>query len=173
MNLLLLGGNSLHNRDWLADVERELAPLFERTYMHHYAHWQAGEGNIELGLELPRVQQAATSLDEYGVFAKSAGTLLALKGIAEGALAPKWCVFTGVPLAFGQGSGFAMDAWLAASTVPTHFLQNTNDPTAGFAELKAYLATHAKPGYQLTELPGDTHDYRDFAALKAAITSFL
>lgn len=173
MNLLLLGGNSLHNRDWLSEVEREVAPLFERTYMHRYAHWQAGEGNIELGLELPRVQQAAAALGDYGVFAKSAGTLLTLKGIAEGGLAPKWCVFTGVPLAFGQGNSFVMDTWLAANSAPTHFLQNTNDPTASFAELKTYLATHTKPGYRLTELPGDSHEYRDFAAIKAAITSFL
>lgn len=173
MNLLLFGGNSLHNRDWLAEVAREVAPLFGSTHMHQYAHWEAGEGSIDLDSELRVASAQATQLDEYGVFAKSAGALLTLKGIAEGTLTPKWCVLVGLPLNFARQNDFAAATWLTATTVPVIVLQNTDDPTAGFAEVRDFLAAHAGTNVSVRELPGDSHEYRDFAAIKTAITSFL
>lgn len=173
MNLLLLGGNSPHNRDWLAEVERELTPLFEQIYTHQYAHWRTGQGSIDLAQELSQVQQAVEKRGPYGIFAKSAGALLALKGIAEGKLTPKWCVLVGLPLHFAEDNGITAAEWLAANTVPIRILQNTNDPTASFTEVHSFLEMHGSSHISLTELPGDTHDYRDFAAIKTAITSFL
>ncbi len=52
MELILLAGNSLHNKAWIETVEREMRPLFSSTLIHEYEHWKTGRGMIDLDLEL-------------------------------------------------------------------------------------------------------------------------
>jgi predicted alpha/beta-hydrolase family hydrolase len=170
MHAVLLGGNSKNNQPWIRQVAGAFAPLFESCIVHEYAHWQSGAGshfidfNKELTLLAPKVQD----LGEYIIFAKSVGTVLTAKGIQAGSLAPKGCIFTGVPLLLIKREAYPFTAILQAYRHPTLFVQNTSDPAGSFVEVKTYVEENnlLQPLNHMVELPGNTHDYTDLSALK-------
>lgn len=166
MNLILLGGMSQRNKEWLLGVEKHLAPLFDETYAHQYAHWASAAPQIDLEHELSVLKTKIRGMEPYVLFAKSAGVVLSAKGIAEKVLQPHACLFTGTPLGFVRDYGHQMDEWLKHLNVPTIFVQNAHDPTGSYHELERYLRQHmSSPNYTLAEWPGETHDYDDFEEL--------
>lgn len=42
MQLILLAGNSAHNKEWIESVEEEVKDLFDKTYVQYYSHWKDG-----------------------------------------------------------------------------------------------------------------------------------
>jgi len=174
MNLLLLGGMSPRNREWIREVRDTLAPLFETSLVHDYAHWAAAGPHIDLEHELHAAHNQVRELGDYMIFAKSAGVVLSLKGIAEQALRPKACLFVGTPLRFVHEHGHQMDVWLKSLTMPAVFAQNAHDPAGSYHELEGYLREHLpSPHHRLVELPGETHDYTDLATLRELAETLL
>lgn len=174
MNLLLLGGQSHDNKAWLRDVKETLQPLFDNCFIHDYAHWASADARIDLTNELNAIRFQVRHLEPYCIFAKSAGVVLSLKGIAEKILQPAACLFVGTPLAFAEQHGHQLDVWLQALTVPTVFAQNVHDPAGSYPELERYLHNHLhSPHYQAIELPGGTHAYSDLAKLQELMTGLL
>jgi hypothetical protein len=160
MDILLLGGNSPENKQWIREVEAAVAPLFDKTLVHEYAHWASASPHIDLEHELKAVRAQVRSLGDYCLFAKSAGVVLSLKGIFEKSLHPKLCLFVGTPLAFVHAHGHQLDTWLTALNVPTIFAQNAHDPAGSYQEIDYYLRQHMRmPRYKVVELPGQTHTY--------------
>jgi hypothetical protein len=160
MDLVLLGGMSPHNKEWIYQVEQALSPLFNTCIVHEYAHWASAAPMIDVEHELNVLRTKIRDLEHYVIFAKSAGVVLSLKGIAENVLHPNACLFVGTPLSFARDHGHQLDLWLKHLTVPTTFVQNAHDPAGSFQELHRLLRDHMEsPRYSLTELPGETHDY--------------
>lgn len=95
MHLILLPGNSSKNKTWIQEVESDLGELFNSTYIHYYMHWEIGDGNslMNFDMELERLAGVVKENPDYVIFAKSAGVILALRGICEGILSPKRCFF--------------------------------------------------------------------------------
>ena len=87
MRLILLAGNSIHNKQWIEEVEAELRDLFESTYIHIYEHWKNGGSLINIDLELKEIVKEIRRAndvdgeDDYIVFGKSAGAILTIKGV--------------------------------------------------------------------------------------------
>lgn len=172
MNLVLLGGNSVVNKQWLSDFSSVLKPNFESTYTHHYRHWEAGAEFIDLNFELQALSVAINPKQPYVVVAKSAGVLVTLKGVAEKVLTPHKCIFIGTPVHWAKEHNFAIDAWLSNYLLPTLFIQQSHDPAMSFGDLKQYLDQENIKNCQLIELPGDDHVYGNFDQLKKRVIAF-
>jgi pimeloyl-ACP methyl ester carboxylesterase len=172
MNALFLSGESLHNKIWIEQVVADLSPLFDKTVVHHYRHWAQG-GPIDFNYELPMVIEEVKKLEPYIIFAKSAGAVLSMQGIARGALNPKYCFFTGVPLPLAKRTDNALAAWGRNYHGPSLFIQNEHDPLTGSEELKSYLESLDLTNYELVSLPGDSHNYPDIAKLHQLVANHL
>lgn len=174
MNLILLPGNDKKNKMWVDSVESALAADFKRIAIHYYDHWWAGEdGEIEWEAELDKLNATVSDFVPYIIFAKSEGVLLALYGMHEGVLDPEVCVFAGSAVRWGVERGLDMDNWLINYSVPTLFIQNTQDPEISSEELASLLADKNASRYSLKELPGDDQSYDDVAQLKQLIEGFV
>lgn len=170
---ILLGGNSNVNRKWLQDLAAFLNPHFASAHIHQYRHWKTGEALIDLDYELKALIKTVPADQPYIIIAKSAGVLLTLKGVADKVLTPRRCIFIGTPVRWAKAHGFTIDAWMSNYSLPTLFIQQSQDPAMSFAELQLYLLQTGNKNYQLAELPGEDHFYGDFDQLQKEIISFV
>jgi hypothetical protein len=172
MNLLLLGGEGPHNKPWIHQVKTELAPLFDACMVHEYEHWDGPSKSIDLTKELARLGEKIDALGEYSIFAKSAGAVLALKGIAQGTLSPHACLFAGLPLGMLRSEHIDAGILFRSCEMPISLLQNDHDPVGSYANVKAYLLD-AGTRVTLFEGIGNTHNYTDFTQLKELATRLI
>ena len=173
MKLILLAGNSISNKEWIENVEKTLRPLFTETELHYYQHWTTGDGLIDLDRELDLLSKDINDSEKYVIFAKSAGTLLALKGVRENKLSPHKCIFVGTAINWGREKNFSVDEWLLEYSIPTLFIQKTKDPTSTFEELSSLLNECEVKSFTLKEIPGEDHHYDEIESLKMEIKDFL
>jgi hypothetical protein len=173
MNLLLLGGNSPSNKIWIGRIAEVLRPLFTSVHTQQYDHWSTGTEQINFATELTAAEYAVHGWDEYVVFAKSAGSLLALKGIREGRLTPTKCVFIGIAIGWGRKLSLPIDTWLENLSTPTLFIQKTLDPACSFEELQVLLKERHAQHYSLKEISGSDHQYDDIDTLRRAVKEFV
>jgi hypothetical protein len=173
-NLLVLAGGSERNRAWGEACVLAYRDWFDMTFFPQYDHWATGEKNLDFPIELQKIKDTVVGAGAgtWYVIAKSIGSVLATKAIANGLVAPERCVFFGMPLNLVADSVFAGDFSLLRSlTMPVFAYHNDQDPTANYEFTKATLATEA-PGVHLQTLVGDNHDYLDFATYEPEIKSF-
>ena len=173
MNLLLFAGNSQRNKTWIHTVGETLSPDFEKCVVHNYKHWDTGAESIDLDLELSRLNATVEKLDSYAVFAKSVGSILTLKAISQGIIDPNHCIFAGLPIKLAEEDGIPLQALIKNNSIPTMYIQNSNDPVASYSQLFSYLQEFSSKQYATTELPGDTHSYDDLDEMRSLITSFV
>jgi len=173
MKLILLAGNSSSNKTWIEKVENILKPFFEETRIQYYKHWSSGAELIDFDDELLALQNLVSDFSEYIIFAKSAGALLALKGVKEGAIKPSKCIFAGTAINWGKANNFDVDAWLNKYSVPTLFIQKTSDPTCSYQELEMILKDRNITNFNIKEITGDDHSYDDMEMLKEEVASFI
>lgn len=167
MQLLMFSGNSLRNRDWIYEAREQFRDSFDSTHVQNYAHWTNGDDWIDLPHELTVLAAANKDFKtEYGVFAKSIGTVLAAQALERALIKPKFLLLCGLPLGYIDESYPRMASVLAASQLPITVIHNRHD-TVGTAEAaKSYLSSLAeRDTFRFIETPGDTHDYEDFDLL--------
>ncbi|MFZ1483809.1 MAG: hypothetical protein WAS36_02260 [Candidatus Saccharimonadales bacterium] len=163
MNALLLPGNSSRHGEWVEILKSAVAANFQYTKTQHYLHWQTGGDKADIDYEISVAQTEVEQLEPYIIIAKSIGTAISVKGVADGKLKPKKLILLGVPINGGVSKNVFSD-WLQQINVTVAFVQNTNDPYGSFSSVKE--AFEGK-GHNITfiELPGETHDYLDFEAI--------
>ena len=118
MNLILLAGNSIDNREWIEEVESVLKPLFYSTQIQYYDHWQSGEELIDLDKEIKKLTETTKSKKQYIIFAKSAGGLITLKAIYQRKISPSRCIFVGIPINWAKKYGFDIAKWFKDFNIP-------------------------------------------------------
>lgn len=160
MNIVFLGGNSARHEKWVHDMAGVLDKPFDVAVAHDYRHWKTGETWIDMDYELTQVVEKTQGFEPYVVFAKSIGTMLALRAMHEGRMRPHACVFLGFPLNAAADMNLPVEAWLTSVNVPVYFLHNEHDPYGSASELDATLPASFDRS-RITVLPGDTHDYMD------------
>jgi len=106
------------------------------------------------------------------IIAKSAGIILALRGISESKVIVKKCVFIGTPITWAEKNGFQLLKDLNDYKTPTLFIQNKNDPTCSSHELKDILESKNVKNYKVVEYQEDSHDYDCINRIIKAITKF-
>lgn len=173
MNLVLLAGNSLSNKNWIEEVAGAMEPLFEKITIHYYKHWETGDELIDLDGELAALADTVKGLGSWVVFAKSAGTLLTLKGIKEGKISPAKCIFAGIAVDWGREKGFPVDEWLNGYATPTLFIQKSFDPAYSFANLQSLLQEKSVQNFETREILGENHHYEDIHLLQQEVREFI
>jgi hypothetical protein len=174
MHLVLLPGNSKYNKEWIDEVRDYLGDLFVSTHVLYYDHWFVEEDiEIDLEVEQKKLLAIVENLDEYVIFAKSAGSLVTIKSIHEKLIEPKFCIFTGHPVNWARYRNYPVEQWIKDYAIPTLFIQKTTDPVFSFKELGEYLQLHNVQNLKLVEQEGDDHHYSDLALLRSEIEAFL
>ena len=166
MDLILLSGNSVQTKEWIESVERELKDIFDSAYIHYYKHWRTEDKNIDLNYEVEKLSEYFKDKKNYMIFAKSAGAVLVLKGISEGKISPKKCMFVGIPLSWCNKSGIPFNKWIKNYKIPTCFIQKTKDPYLNSNELKKILEENGVESFKLIEISGEDHHYENLKELK-------
>jgi len=165
MYIIYLAGNSLNNKTWIEKVKREF-DLFSTGDILYYDHWQTGDQWIGLQKESEKLTELIKSKKDYFVFAKSIGSVLALKNIFEKTLTPKKLIICGFPYRASKEAFGKIDECLKTLTVPTMFIQNESDPVYSFEELEKTLKENKPADYHLIKnVSNNTHDYEDFEQL--------
>ena len=173
VNLVLLPGNSANNKEWIEEIQRTIGPLFEHSTIQYYKHWETGASIIDLEEELSVLAKTVESIGEFTVFAKSAGIIVALKGVYDGRLKLAQCVFVGMPVEWSRTNGFDIDVWIKNYSVPTLFIQATSDPACHYEDLQAYIGDMNVENCILSEVGGNNHDYENLLELRAEVEKFL
>lgn len=175
MDLIILGGNnrSPENRAWVSDLANILKPYFTSIYPHSYHHWQTKDKVIDLNYEIKAINNIIKEKQEYIILGKSAGVILTLKGIYSGVLSPNKCIFIGIPVRWSQKHNFNVGTWLRDFSVPTLFIQESYDPVMLTKDLRKYLKEISVTNYELSEIPGNDHDYENQLQLKDIIVPFV
>lgn len=172
MKLFLLPGSDIANKDWIERVQPILAQHVDETQIQYYQHWKEESSRInvnrEVGTFLDRLNAHQGS---YGVFAKSAGILVALEALAEAEEAPDFAIFAGFPLGLADQLELDLNELLDSIDFPVLFIQNANDP-AGSAENLRRITTRLEDTDFLL-LPGNTHDYPVVGNTANAIEEFI
>lgn len=163
-HLIVLSGNSLKNKAWGELIQEHYAPQYDSSFMLEYDHWMSGEPNIDFAKEEAKLQAHVDGLSsdtEIILFAKSAGSLLALLTIHHGILKPTQVVFFGMPLDLAADNLFK-DSWapLVELNVPAMAFHNEFDPTTSYEFTKSMLAIH-NPGIRFITTNESDHWYGD------------
>lgn len=173
MNAIYLPGNSSLNKRWANDMSRVMKPLFARSYVHNYLHWDTKDSFVEFDLELAIVSEKAIDYEPYVVIAKSVGALLAAKGIYEGALFPEKCVLLGLPHELMQKPDYPTSEWFKQVSMPCLVLQNAEDPSGSYKNVSSFLDNCNNKYITHKKLAGDNHIYDKYDTIHAEITRFL
>lgn len=171
MNIVLLPGASVHNKEWIDSISSALNGSFRSIKVLYYLHWRTGKEKMDFSLELNRLISIIGNDKEYCIFAKSAGILLALKGIREKKLFPRKCVFAGFPLYFALENNLSPEILLKNFSIPSIFIQKTSDPALSFNQLRDFLDASRVKNFSIIEIQGDNHNY-SFDDVKEPILSF-
>lgn len=176
MKLVLFSGNSLVNRDWIYEVHDKFCDIVDDCIIQNYLHWQTKRDWIDLDYELSEVPKHQSELgDNYAVFAKSIGTVLAVKSVEEGILKPKFLLFCGIPLNYIRSDYIEFCENLSHFNGPISVIQNVSDPVGSADDVRKYLerAMLKSQNFSFIESPGTTHDYRDFDLLSDALRGLI
>ncbi|MFC1800961.1 hypothetical protein ACFLZB_00655 [Nanoarchaeota archaeon] len=164
-NLIILPGNSTNNHFWSQELRSSLEKHFNTVDTLIYQHWEmVGDAEIDFDNESKVLETKATQQDSFVILAKSAGVILSLQAIQQGKINPQKCVYLGVPAKWADERGIDLNNLLGQYSVPTLFVQNTQDPMLSSKDLISFMGRNRIRNFELAPLPGDTHDYhlRDF-----------
>jgi len=172
MHIIYLGGGSVRNKDWIEKVKSEF-DKFSDGQILYYSHWESGEKNLNFEVETKKLSELVVGKDEYFIFAKSIGSVLALKSIYSKIISPKKMVICGHPYNLAKELGFPIDDYLKNLSIPVTFVQNESDPMFSFADLEKVLKENSPADYQLIKNPSNiTHDYENFEQLSKIVNDF-
>jgi pimeloyl-ACP methyl ester carboxylesterase len=173
MKLALLGGNSIGNVEWLEGMDVVLRKDADSIIAYRYSHWKTKAPIIDFDAELDRLETVLKNEPHYVFVAKSAGSLLVLKGTYERRLFPLACVFIGTAVLWGREKGLDVDQWIKECRVPTLYIHKLHYPDIYADDLKKLLKDYEAENYSLAVLPGDGHDYSEYQSLGSMVGDFL
>jgi hypothetical protein len=171
--IVLLPGNSVKNEEWIDKVNTAVEVDFAKTYVQHYKHWETGAGMIDFEEEAGRLQEAVGDWENFVVFGKSAGVILAMESAEKGLFNPKGFVFAGFPYKFAQRLKKDPAALLKQCNLPTHIIQQSKDPAMYYQELKEKIDEIGNEKVSIERIPGQSHHYGDIAMLRKKINAFV
>jgi hypothetical protein len=165
MKILILGGNSKRHYEWIRKLGAHLVAAGHEVILHDYRHWATGDEWADADYELARLAELMDGERDYIIVAKSIGTVITVLGVKQGILHPMRCVLLGIPYngVVDQVPEFDEDLKLLPSTV---VLQHEYDPYGSAEDIAKHLELADNPAINLAAMPGNTHDYTDFALIE-------
>jgi len=88
--LIILGGNSIKNKDWVINCREYLKETFPNIDSLNYNHWNDPENSkVNISIESEKLIEKINETEDFIILAKSIGILISLTTIIENKLAPK------------------------------------------------------------------------------------
>lgn len=171
MKILILGGNSIKNKQWVLSVTETLQQNGLPAHPHLYRHWESGDEFIDIDQELTVLQNSGALSGEYSIIAKSMGAVLTLNGLHQGILRPTQCLLLGLPLQVIHDDYIPVASWLPPKSTHATFMQNEADPLGSYGAVYEFLTTACVPPQQIVMTAGDTHDYLELEKITAIFAS--
>ncbi len=165
MRLIILPGNSSHNKEWLEAASAAFYERFPRQHLQYYQHWQTEEQMTDMNKELDRLVKAGGSTEGDLILAKSVGTMLTLSGAYQGLLIPCSVVLLGLPIGFVKERGWDPTPWLQQFHQKATIIQKEYDPITSHQEVEEELEKLGRNNFELIKIPGNDHDYGEFSLI--------
>lgn len=167
--LVLLWGNSIHNKSRIQEINKELLPFYDITHIHYYQHWDNTWWNMNIEDESKQLGEYLKTLSgSIILFCKSLWCILGLKTIIEQDICIKQCIFIWFPLGWTQLHIFPIKDYLKKLTCPVLWIQKTNDPAWWYYTIKKEIWL-LSPAFTCKEIPGDDHEYKEIHIIKQII----
>ncbi len=172
MHIIYLAGNSLSNKDWIEKVKSEF-DHFSTGEIPYYDHWTSENKFINFEAESQKLTKLVKNQNNYCVFAKSVGTILALKTIYEKTFNPQKAIFCGHPYLLAKKAKLPISDYLKSLSIPVAFVQNEFDPLYRHKQLKGTLKKYSPANYSLIKNTNiDTHSYDNYKKLVSLAKRF-
>ena len=158
-NVILLGGNTKNNIEWIKKAKRELSQ-----------NYNIDEINIEN--ELDKLIDTSKSYKDYCIISKSIGSIISLIGICEDKIQPQELIILGLPLMYIKRVEFDIKSFLNSALCKTKILiiQQESDPIGNYNEVAELLHN---VNTKLVKIPGHYHIYGNIKRIKLIIEKFL
>jgi len=167
--LVLLWGNSIKNKSWIQEVNKELLAFYDTTHIHYYRHWDLEEWNMDIEYECEQLSKYLKTISgSIILFCKSLWCILGLKTMVEKEIFIKQCIFVWFPLWRTQLHTFSLEKYLKELTCPVLRIQKTNDPAWWYATIAKQLWI-VSPAFTCKEIPGNDHKYQEINIVKQVI----
>jgi hypothetical protein len=173
MNLLILGGYSDYNKEWVENIQKTLGDLFESTDILYYENWSNYREDADISGEVERLREIAKGKDNLVIFGKSVGVALTLQAIHNGYIKPTKCIFVGMAYDWSIKNGWDMDTLLKDLNIPSLFIQQTEDLSTHFDRVKSVLEKLEVKNYQLVEVVGGDHQYKNMEEIRKYSEQFI
>jgi hypothetical protein len=173
MNLLILGGYSDYNKEWVENIQKTLADLFESTDILYYENWSNYREDADISSEVERLREIAKGKNNLVILGKSVGVALALQAIHNGYVKPAKCIFLGMAYDWSTQNGWDMDTLLKDLDIPSLFIQQTEDLSTYFDKVKSVLEKSEVKNYQLVEVAGGDHKYNNMDEIRKYVEPFI
>jgi len=174
IEIIFLGGNSKDNLIWIENVAKSFLDSVKAINIVNYKHWQNKSPIINIDYESAKLSELASNKDDFCIFAKSAGCLVALNAILKYALRPGKCVFIGFPLNWAVENSIkpSPEELFSSYSVKTLFIQKEADPICPAPKLNEFISKHCA-SFSFCEIPGSSHHYEDLQLLKSKTLDFI
>ncbi len=176
MNILLLGGQAVINKEWIHNLVDKLNGEFDNIVVLDYLHWQEGTEHCKIDLEIERINEIVKDWDKYMIFAKSIGTILTTKAMYETKLSklPVCSYFVGYPYTSGKQMFENIEEMISTINTPTHIEQKRVDPVCSYQQLSTVLGKIGNEKisykeYEYVDESDDNHHYANLDTLKNKI----
>ena len=172
MHIIYLAGNHSSNKTWIKKIKSKF-DLFSTGTILYYDHWTSKNKFINFKIESSKLAKLVKKQSNYHVFAKSVGTILALKTIYEKTLNPQKIIFCGHPYLLAKRLNLPINNYLKSLLIPTIFVQNELDTVYSYSKLQKTLKKYSPANYQLIKNPNNnTHDYENYKKLVTLAKDF-
>jgi len=164
--LIILPGNSVKNKEWGKAVYEYYGKEFDTVYMQFYDHWENGQLAIDFEKEIKKLQKEISKNSKetsITIFAKSAGSILAIMATNKIKILPSKSIFFGMPLDWACKEVFDNDLTpLKNFNIPTIAFHNDKDPIASYEFTKDIIENKSNGNIKLVTTKGSDHGYFDF-----------
>lgn len=163
---LYLPGYSLKNKLEATNIVEKLTHNSQEVYLHEWLHWQDSSIEFDLETETEIVISEIKGIENFGIIAKSIGTLVALNVLSKLNLKAKYLILLGIPLNIAQKYP---DLYLNLNmySQKTYSIQNKRDEYGLRTEVSKFLS---KQSFEEYTVDSDNHRY-DYPELVWEIVS--
>jgi len=174
MKAIFLPGNSIRNKEWVEELEKNLRGIFDKTEIQYYKHWKSEKEKVDVEHEVSVLMNNLSDSKECIIIAKSVGTYIAMDAVKKG-IKPRKVIFLGFPYRWFIENNLEKEAEkINLIKVPILFLQNSEDPFCSYEKLLNFLKGSKLKNYKTYKFEdNNTHDYREYKKINNAIQEFL
>lgn len=162
MEIIILPGNSLKNKEWARKI-KEAAFQIEgvtNVFTQEYDHWIFGGEVMNLQKETEKLLKTISGKEDYVLIAKSAGTLICVNTINHVKSKPREVILMGLPVQWAKDNNINIDVLFKSISFSPTVIQCKEDPITSAENARMFLEKmNLLENVRFEEIPGNNHDY--------------